>query len=225
MQAIFSRTRFIAKGFKFAIINSLKIIAAGERLSLRPEYDYINWSYNVKISYKAPHARREPSLYLAADRDLLNIYEVTDRSCGEKLGVVRYHFGIWEILDNDNNYFTIAPSEDILNELLFLKRIPHLIADKNGNVIGTIKKISPFFLPVFYKYLIDFSRWRNAAVDRRLIIAALTLFVFAHERVGSLEKLKYYIFSRLGLKPKDKPFILKKNITTPKSPPRPAGTT
>lgn len=204
------RTKFIAKGFKLAIIHSLKVVALGERLSLRPEYDYINWSYNVGVSYKEPGKPRQKSLYMAENRDLLNIYEVRDRSCGESLGVVRYHFGIWEILDNDNNYFTIVPSEDILNELIFLKRIPHLIADSQGNVIGTIKKISPFFLPVFYKYRIDFSKDQAVSVDRRLVMAALILFVFAHERVGSLEKIKYYIVSRLGFKPKNKPFILKK---------------
>jgi len=220
MQAIFSRTQFIAKGFKFAIINSLKIIAAGERLSLRPEHDYVTWSYNVRVSYKEPGARRQKSLYMAADRDLLNIYEVSDRSCGESLGVVRYHFGVWEILDNDNNYFTIAPSEDILNELLFLKRIPHLIADAHGDVIGVIKKISPFFLPAFYKYRIDIPWADSARVDRRLVMAALILFIFAHERVGSLEKIKYYIASRLGFKPVNKPFILKKKTVFGKARPR-----
>jgi len=212
MQAIFSRTKFIAKGFKFAIINALKIVASGERLSLRPEYDYMNWSYNVRVSYKEPGKPRQKSLYMAVDRELLNIYEVRDRSCGESLGVVRYHFGTWEILDNDNNYFTIAPSEDILNELLFLKRIPHIIADSQGNAIGMIKKISPFFLPVFYKYRIDFSGTDSKQVDRRLVMGGLILFILAHERVGSLEKIKYYFMSRLGFTPKNKPFILKKKM-------------
>ena len=217
------RTQFIAKGFKLAIVNSLKIVSAGERLSLRPEHDYITWSYNVRVSYKEPGKPRQKSLYMAADRDLLNIYEVSDRSSGESLGVVRYHFGVWEILDNDNNYFTIAPSEDILNELLFLKHIPHLITDSKGNaVIGVIKKISPFFLPVFYKYRIDFPCADTPQADRRLIMAALILFIFAHERVGSLEKIKYYIASRLGFKPVNKPFILKKKTVFGKARPRSA---
>lgn len=210
MQAIFLRTKFVAKGLKFAIVNSLKIIPVMERLALFPEHDYFKWSYNVKTSYKEPGSRRQKSLYMAENRDLLNIYDIIDRSCGENLGVVRYHFGVWEILDNNNNYFQIAPSEDILNEILFLKRIPHIITDSDGSVIGEIKKISPFFLPIFYKYFIDFSRGESARLDRRLAIAALILFIFAHERVGSLEKLKYYIVSRLGFRPKDKPFILKK---------------
>lgn len=217
MQQIFSRVKFIAKGFKLTIVNTLKIIVFKERLSLRPEHDYIKWSYNVKVSYKEPGKRRQKSLYMAEDLDLLNIYEVMDRSEGVKLGVVRYHFGVWEILDNSNKYFTISPREEITGEIFFLKRIPHAIKDLNGNIIGEVKKISPFFLPLFYKYIIDFSCDKEASADRRLIMGALILFIFAHERVGSLEKIKYYIASKLGLKPKNNPFILKKKVIFSKS--------
>jgi hypothetical protein len=210
MQEIFLRPKFVVKGFKFVLVHALEVKPLQEHLVLSPEHDYVKWSYNVKVSYKAPHQKRQKSIYMAENRDLLNIYEVTDLSCGENLGVVRYHFGIWEILDNNNNYFSLSPAENIVNEIFFLKRIPHVLRDSHGNVAGEVKKISPFAMPLFYKYLIDFSSDNIGQLDRRLAMAALILFVFAHERVGWWRKLSYYIASKLGLKPKDKPFILKK---------------
>ncbi len=215
MQDIFTRNKFLVKGFKIAFANTFVVKAFGERMYLLPQFHYLRWSGNVSVSFKARHRRREDSLYIEEDLSCLNIYEVFDRSTQEKVGVVRYHFGTWEILDSNDNYFKIEPAEDIISEILLLRRVPQVVTDAAGNVYARIKKISPFFLPLFYKYVIDFTGDHEKRLDRRLAVAALILFIFAHERVASLEKIKYYLAARCGVKPLNKPFVVKKKTVFP----------
>jgi len=211
MQGIFTKSKLLVKGFKIAIVNHFRIFPLGEHSYIRAEHDYARWSYNVKTLYKVKGFKALPSLYIHENTDMLHIYEVTDRSQGEPVGVIRYHFGTWEMLDSHDNYFKIDPADDIIKEILLLRRVPQVITDSQGRVCGQIKKISPFFMPFFYSYVIDFSGEGFAPVDKRLALAGFILFIFAHERVASLEKIKYYIATRFGFKPHNKIFAIKKS--------------
>ncbi|MCP4651900.1 MAG: hypothetical protein GY858_00730 [Candidatus Omnitrophica bacterium] len=195
---IFDKNKFILKGFRIGIVNSLKIVSGGLRDALYPTYDYFRWSSNIKIFSKVPGKKKKAIIYIEENRDLLNVYDVVDIESQERIGVIRYHFGSWEILDDDDNYFKIAPTENIIKEMFFLKHILYdIIVDKTNKPMGAIKKISPFFAPVFYKYQVDFSLDEENILDKRLALATLTLFVYAHERFVSTERTKYFLRSKV----------------------------
>ena len=187
--------KFVVKGVKLGFM-SFRIYTSDRHYRIQPFYDYINWSSNLKIFCSGRDSRKKQALYISEHQDLLNIYDVIDSESKENVGIIKYHFGSWEIVDENNNYFVVA-KDSLLREIFSLRYYPYYIVDSAGKIFAKLQKDSPAFLPSVFSYTIDFSLDKRKLLDKRLALAVLILFILSSERLGTLEKLKLYVHLKL----------------------------
>jgi hypothetical protein len=190
----FGYDKFIIYGLKLGII-TYNVNDVDNEVGFSLRSDYLNWSSNLKVYAESEKFDKKEVLYIQEHLDFLNMYDVIDSSSKKNAGILKYHFGSWEALDGNNNYFIVA-KDDLLKEILSLKYYPYQIVDKQGHMLVKIKKTSSVFQPWRYVYEVDFSPDKKNVLDRRVAFALLTMFVLASERMATLEKIKIYIYLR-----------------------------
>jgi hypothetical protein len=195
LKKIVDQDNFSVSGVKFGVI-SLKINDSSKSFSIVPKYDYANWSENIKIYFKKNGAKPELMLYIQERLNPLSFYDVIDKKNDETAGLLRYHFGQWEILDKDDKYFMIT-RDSLLKEIFSLKYYPYYIVDQHEKILVKIIKTSSAFRPWVYSYSLDFSLDKKNALDKRLALAVVIMFVLNNERKLTFEKLKLYVYLKL----------------------------
>jgi len=186
---------FVVAGLKVGII-TLDFSDQESSSRFIPRYDYIRWSENIKIYLAKKDTKTRMTLYVQEQMNFLNLYDVIDCQTGENLGTIRYHFGQWEILDKNDNYFIMA-KDSIIKEIFSLKFYPYFITDSSDRIYAKILKTSSLFCPWYYRYDVDFSLDKGRSLNRRLALALIIMFVLNTERKLTLEKIKTYFYTKM----------------------------
>jgi hypothetical protein len=186
---------FIVWGLRVGLI-TLNFTDKESSIRFIPSHDYIRWSENLKIYLTKKGAKPRMTLYVQEQVNFLNLYDVIDCQTGGNLGTIRYHFGQWEILDKNDNYFVMS-QENMVKEIFSLKSYPYCITDSSDRIYAKILRTSSVFCPWYYRYDVDFSMDKGKALNRRLALALIIMYVLNAERKLTLEKIKAYFYTKM----------------------------